>query len=145
MSLAPIFPLACARTACETPAMPARWSQLLEIAREEVAATIRDLPDELRPLAKALPLSYEPAPSDELVEDGLDADLLGLFVGDGLDVPESERSPLPCQIFLFLENLWEFAEEDEEVFRTEVHVTYIHEFGHYLGLDEEELEERGLL
>jgi predicted Zn-dependent protease with MMP-like domain len=24
-------------------------------------------------------------------------------------------------------------------------VTYIHEFGHYLGLEEDELEERGLL
>ena len=121
------------------------WNQLLEIAREEVATTIRDLPAELRPHAESLPVSYETVPSDELVNDGLDEDSLGLFVGDGIDVPESERSPLPCQIFLFLENLWDFAEEDEEVFRAEVHVTYIHEFGHYLGLDEEELEERGLL
>lgn len=125
--------------------MPALWNRLLTIAREEVAATIRELPAELRPHAEALPVSFEPAPSDELVEDGLDADLLGLFVGDGIDVPESERSPLPRQIFLFLENLWDFAEADEEIFREEVHITYIHEFGHYLGLDEDELEERGLL
>ena len=27
----------------------------------------------------------------------------------------------------------------------EVRITYIHEFGHYLGLDESELESRGLL
>ena len=27
----------------------------------------------------------------------------------------------------------------------EVRITYIHEFGHYLGLDESELEARGLL
>jgi predicted Zn-dependent protease with MMP-like domain len=121
------------------------WNRLLKLAREEVAATIRDLPPELRAHAETLPVSYEPAPSREFVDDGLDADLLGLFVGDGIDVLESERSPLPRQIFLFLENLWDFAEEDEEIFREEVHITFIHEFGHYLGLDEDELEERGLL
>ena len=27
----------------------------------------------------------------------------------------------------------------------EMRITYIHEFGHYLGLDESELESRGLL
>lgn len=130
---------------CHTGDVSAAYHQLLEIARREVAAIIRSLPADLRPHADALPVSYEPAPSDELVDDGLDADLLGLFVGDGLDVPESERGPQPPQIILFIENLWSFADADEETFRDEVHVTYIHEFGHYLGLDEEELEARGLL
>jgi predicted Zn-dependent protease with MMP-like domain len=115
------------------------------MAQTEVAETIGSLPPELRPHAEKLPVSYEPTPSDELIEDGLDSDLLGLFVGDGIDAPDSERSPLPRQIFLFLENLWDFAEEDEETFREEVHITFIHEFGHYLGLGEDELEERGLL
>lgn len=130
---------------CHTDAVSAPFSQLLEIARREVAAIIRSLPADLRPHAEALPVSYESAPSDELVDDGLDADLLGLFVGDGLAVPESERGPQPPQIILFVENLWDFADADEETFREEVRVTYIHELGHYLGLDEDELEERGLL
>ena len=121
------------------------WKRLLKTAQAEVAETIRDLPAELRPHAERLPVSYEPMPNDGLTADGLDADLLGLFVGDGIDVPESERSPLPRQIFLFLENLWDFAEADEEIFREEVRITFIHEFGHYLGLEEHELEERGLL
>lgn len=125
--------------------MSAAFSQLLEIARREVTAIVRSLPADLRSHADALPVVYEPVPSDELVDDGLDADLLGLFVGDGLDVPESERGPQPAQIILFLKNLWSFADTDEETFREEIRVTYIHEFGHYLGLDEEELEERGLL
>lgn len=133
------------RRPCHTHGVSSLWNQLLETARDEVAATLRDLPAELRPHAEALPVSYEAAPSADLVDDGLDADLLGLFVGDGIDVPESDRGPLPRQIFLFLENLWDFAEADEAVFRDEVHITYIHEFGHYLGLDEEELEQRGLL
>ena len=39
---------------------------------------------------------------------------------------------------------WLIAEEDEEIFCDEVHTTYLHELGHYLGLDEDELTERGL-
>ncbi len=52
--------------------------------------------------------------------------------------------PLPPQIILFLENLWDLAEADQEIFRDEVHTTYLHELGHYLGLDEDDLFDRGL-
>jgi predicted Zn-dependent protease with MMP-like domain len=48
---------------------------------------------------------------------------------------------------LFLENLWLMIEEeggDERDFRFEVRTTLLHELGHYLGLNEEDLEERGL-
>jgi predicted Zn-dependent protease with MMP-like domain len=51
---------------------------------------------------------------------------------------------LPPQIILFRENIWDQAEQDEEWFLDEVHTTYLHELGHYLGLDEDELIERGL-
>jgi predicted Zn-dependent protease with MMP-like domain len=43
-----------------------------------------------------------------------------------------------------LENLRDFAEGDEVIFREEVRTTFLHELGHYLGLDEDELTERGL-
>lgn len=132
-------------SACEILPMPDDWTWLLKTAHDEVAATLRALPPELRRHAEPLPVSYEPWPSDELVEDGLDPDLLGLFVGDGIDVADGEQSPLPRQVFLFLENLWDFAEGDPKTYREEVRITYIHEFGHYLGLDEDELEARGLL
>ena len=58
---------------------------------------------------------------------------------------DGEQSPLPRQVFLFLENLWDFAEGDPKIYRDEVRIPYIPEFGHYLGLDEDELEARGLL
>jgi predicted Zn-dependent protease with MMP-like domain len=51
---------------------------------------------------------------------------------------------MPPQIILFLLNLWEFSDADEEIFGEEVHTTYLHELGHYLGLNEDELTERGL-
>ena len=57
---------------------------------------------------------------------------------------DEPHATLPPQIILFLENIHEMAEGDEEVFLDEVHTTYLHELGHYLGLGEDELSERGL-
>ena len=55
-----------------------------------------------------------------------------------------EKPGDPPQIILFLQNLWEYSEEDDEIFRDEIHTTYLHELGHYLGLDEDDLWEREL-
>ena len=38
----------------------------------------------------------------------------------------------------------DYCGEDLPTFDEEVRITYIHEFGHYLGLNESELESRGL-
>jgi predicted Zn-dependent protease with MMP-like domain len=67
---------------------------------------------------------------------------LGLFTG--AEFVDEGNIPLPPQIILFLENLRDFAEGDEVIFREEVRTTFLHELGHYLGLDEGELTERGL-
>lgn len=121
------------------------WGRLITLARDEVAGTIRSLPEDLRPHAEQLAVLYERVPSEEVLDETMEPDLLGLFVGDSIDVSDFDRSPSPRQILLFIENIWSFAEGDEEVFLEEVQITFIHEFGHYLGLDEHELEERGLL
>lgn len=52
--------------------------------------------------------------------------------------------PIPPQIILFLENLWDFSDGDEAIYREEIRITLLHELGHYLGLDELDLEDRGL-
>ena len=52
-------------------------------------------------------------------------------------------SPTP-RIRIWLENLWDVAEGDMASFRAEVRTTLLHEIGHVLGWDEEDLEERGL-
>lgn len=121
------------------------WPRLQEIAADEVRRTIRRLPPDLRKAASALPVSYERMPSPALLEEGLDADTLGLFVGG--EHSEENQSLLPSQIILFLENIWLMVEEEEgneADFRKEVRITYLHELGHYLGLDEDELIDRGL-
>lgn len=104
--------------------------------------TFEALPVPLRAQAQRLPVTFEPRPNAGLQADGIAPDTLGLFTG--ADYVEEGHTPMPPQIILFLDNLWEFADYDEAVFRQEVRTTLLHELGHYLGLDEDDLSERGL-
>jgi predicted Zn-dependent protease with MMP-like domain len=122
--------------------MNSQWNHLQSIAQAEVESILSALPAPLRERAAPLPVAYEARPGKALLADGYEPDLLGLFVGSALAEPD--ESPLPPQIVLFLENIWEMVEGDEEFYRDEVRTTYLHELGHYLGLDEIDLEERGL-
>jgi len=120
------------------------WNQLRAAAWEEVEDTLEALPAPLREKARALPVTFEQVPNAALQEDGIAPDTLGLFVGPDYADEEITPSPLPPQIILFLDNLWDFAEGDKGIFLEEVHTTYLHELGHYLGLDENDLFDRGL-
>ena len=118
---------------------------LERIAKQAVAALRRELPPEMAARAREVPVVMRARPTRALVrEDGLDPDLLGLFVGPNCAEGLESGDPLPPEILLFVENLWDYAEGDEAVFREEVRVTYFHELGHYLGLEEGDLEDRGL-
>ena|SRR5215831_9161474 len=118
------------------------WAKLRRLAMEEVDATLDALPAPLRERAENLPVTLEPQPNVAQRRDGIQSDVLGLFVG--AEFADQEGTGLPPQIILFLQNIWEQAEEVEELFREEVHKTYLHELGHYLGLDEDGLIQRGL-
>jgi predicted Zn-dependent protease with MMP-like domain len=122
--------------------MTADWNKLEALALAELEATLGALPAPLREQAQKLPVTFERRPNRALQADGIAADTLGLFVGP--EFAEQNAVPMPPQIILFLENLWEQAEADEEFFCDEVHTTLLHELGHYLGLDEDDLTERGL-
>jgi predicted Zn-dependent protease with MMP-like domain len=118
------------------------WKKLCAIAQAEVEATLEALPKPLRERAEKLPVTFERRPNAGLQADGIEADTLGLFTGP--DFADEEHVPLPPQIILFLDNLWDYAEGSEEIFREEVRTTLLHELGHYLGLDEDDLTQRGL-
>jgi predicted Zn-dependent protease with MMP-like domain len=118
------------------------FPQLTATAAAAVEATQRKLPPEIRPLACAVPVHYEVAPDADLLAEGFEPDILGLFAGDPHGTfPDN---PSPPQIILYLESLWDLAGEDAGIFREEVRLTYLHELGHYLGWDEDEVAERGL-
>lgn len=121
-----------------------KQAQLIVRAEKTVAATLRRLPPALRETAASVPVCYEPRPNDALVAEGAEPDLLGLFVGHAHGAELADAQPLPPQIILFVENLWDCAEGDWETYRDEVRLTYLHELGHYFGWDEDEVSRRGL-
>ncbi len=118
------------------------WPRLETLALTEVEQTLSALPGPLRAQARKLPVTFERRPNRAWQADGIEPDTLGLFTGP--DFADEGNVPMPPQILLFLENLWDQAEADEQAFRNEVHTTLLHELGHYLGLDENDLAERGL-
>lgn len=119
-------------------------TQLTAIAQQVVTAAQRRLPPDVRAAALTVPVCYEPHPNDAIVDEGWEPDILGLFVGHEHGAELGEAPGLPPQILLFLENLWDYAEGDETTYRDEVRLTYLHELGHYLGWDEDEVARRGL-
>jgi predicted Zn-dependent protease with MMP-like domain len=103
------------------------------IAEEETRIVLESLPPEMRSEVEALPVFFEPLPNEEDKATGIAEDTLGFY----------DTVPVP-RIRLWLENIWDFSEEDEEIFREEVQTTLLHEIGHHLGWDEDEIADRGL-
>ena len=119
-------------------------ARLTQIAADTVGAAQRQLPADIRALARGVAVHYERVPAEDVIADGFEPDILGLFTGSAYGSEFAQETPAPPQILLYLESLWSFAESDVEIFREEVRVTYLHELGHYLGWDEDQLAARGL-
>ena len=103
------------------------------------------LPDEFRSRLADVPILVEDVPTPELLKtlDDPAPDLLGLFVGVPLTLKTTRDLPsMPDAIYLFKRNL-ERACADEEELVEQIGVTLRHELGHYLGMDEDDLEEAG--
>lgn len=114
-----------------------------------VEQAIADLPEELRELLAECSIIIQEWADPELMErmgiDDRDDTPYGFYDG----VPVGHRGPtdnsflLPDRIYLFRGPLVEdFPEHDELV--DEIRVTLFHELGHMIGLDEDDMEERGL-
>lgn len=124
--------------------MAVNWKRLHELALAEVQATLAALPKPLQAEAVKLPITFERRPNRAMQADGIEPDTLGLFVGPEYAEQHATNYPLPPRIILYLENVWNAAEADEDAFRREIRATLLHELGHYLGLDEDGLAMRGL-
>lgn len=113
------------------------FEKLTRLAGEEVRRALEEIPEPIRHSAREVPIFLEETPGPSDVAGGIDEDTLGLFDEGAAGLPTP-------RIRLWLVNLWDYADEDPGVFREEVRTTLLHELGHFLGWDEEDLEERGL-
>ena len=109
------------------------FEALSRMAEEETGVLLAGLPPELRPQVDALPIFFESCPAEEDRDAGILDDTLGFY----------DTEPVP-RIRLWLVNIWDYAGGDEEKFREEVQTTLLHEIGHHLGWDEDDVAERGL-
>ncbi|CAN5192558.1 hypothetical protein BH09SUM1_BH09SUM1_07140 [soil metagenome] len=123
----------------------------VEISDEDIVGIVQhllgDLPAELHNALTNVPVIMEQSPSEELLfsaDPPLDPLVLGLF--DGTPITEMSSMDVvtsPTRIVLFLDNIWLLG-YDRSVLEEELWITLKHEIGHYFGLNEEELAERGL-
>lgn len=111
---------------------------------EVVRRVIAELPPDLRTLAEQVPVYCEWEMAEHWLEEGVADDSMGLFSGPALNEPTDPGCLESLSITFFLAELWDYCGEDLPTFDEEVRITYVHKFGHYLGLDEFELESRGL-
>ena len=109
-----------------------------------VEEALRDIPERFRDAMRNVAVVVEDEPSPELLADmDMDPDetLFGLYQGTPLTERDfSYGNTLPDRIAIYQGPIEDACETDEDIRRC-VAETVIHEFGHYFGLSEEEIEE----
>jgi len=114
------------------------FEKLETAARAEVETAFAELPPRIREAVEKAQITFESRPDDDDIAAGIVPDTLGLFDEGMADIP------LP-RIRLWLDNIYEYAcEESGNGFREEVRITLLHEIGHLLGWEEDDMEEREL-
>jgi predicted Zn-dependent protease with MMP-like domain len=114
------------------------------LARE----AIESLPPEIKARLGSIGFLVEDYPTLALLADqpdDADPETLGVFFGEELPARYENRAIqfVPNHIHLFQRNLEQFAETREEL-EDEIRTTVYHEVGHYLGYDEDALDDLGL-
>lgn len=106
---------------------------------------LESMPNVIRETIAQVPVLVELKPTAEVADRAphLNPDIVGLFVGSTVGEKVTAPSGYPDVVLLFQRNLERAGRSRNEVAR-EIKITLLHEYGHYLGFDEEELEHLGL-
>lgn len=109
------------------------WEEMFERAERAVKETVAELPEKVRAEAEKVPwiLSKWPPEGESML-------------GVNMSFNPDRVADAPGPILIYLGSIHEECEECALDFEEEVRITYLHELGHHLGLDEGDLEERGL-
>ena len=120
-----------------------RFERLQSVATSVVKSALLALPQEIRDEAAECRIEFCEMDALIDIDEDLDPDLLGLFEGNARCDPLPESPDEMPRIRLFLDNLWDDCNGDLQTYRDEVRITFLHELGHYLGLDEDQVAELG--
>ncbi len=121
--------------------------QAFTLSEDEFSALVREaiaqLPPRYATLLSNVTVMVEDEPSQEVLDElelESDDDLLGLYQGSSLD-NESFFQPggnLPAHISLYRGPLLRFSRTRKSLIQ-EIRDTLVHELGHHVGLDDEEM------
>ena len=128
---------------------PEHYPLPIAIAEDDFERAAREavdnLPRSIRECIQGVPLLVEDFPSETMLEaHRVSPQILGIFIG----TPRTERhvteQPRDLdRIVLFKKNLEKVCRDRAELVE-QIEITVKHEVGHYLGLDEDDLERLGL-
>jgi predicted Zn-dependent protease with MMP-like domain len=117
---------------------------------QAAAEAVGSLPESVRQYVANCPILIEDLPSRELLlDENLSPQILGLFQGTPATEPEASPTLGSApgtgldRILLFKGNLEKVARSHDELVE-QIQITVKHEIGHYLGLEEDDLERLGL-
>jgi predicted Zn-dependent protease with MMP-like domain len=128
-------------TADDQPPTRFEPEQVLKWANHAIAA----LPPSVQNVIPPLPIFVQDYPDDWIIDESpFDPRLLGLFDGPTYaEVHGSDTGGVAAHIYLYQRNLERVCPGPREM-AEQVRITLHHEVGHFLGLDEAELHDRGL-
>ncbi len=121
---------------------PVRVSE--SVFEKAAAEALDNLPRSIREYVEHVPVLIEDFPTDDLMDgENVSPQILGIFIGVPRTQATSSDEPGIDRVILFKKNLEKVCRGPDELVE-QIQVTVKHEIGHYLGLDEDDLERLGL-
>ena len=123
---------------------PDRWESRTSRAERIVREVREALPDPVREASAGVAVRLERRVARHWLDEGIEPDSLGLFSGPSMRDPDAGASDEAPLVTLFLENILDWCGGNEDAFDEEVERTFLHELGHFLGLEEDDMPSRDL-
>lgn len=121
-------------------------------AHDLIARVLGELPENIRKELEEVPIILEDLPELSMIQESagqISPDTLGLYCGNGIgerhmgNISSHEGMPTMASIRIYRRNLERMSRDEEDLVK-QVKITLLHEIGHHLGLDEDDISQLGL-